>query len=132
MLLEVTLGFVVFTLLLNITAFVLIFSQFSVLNEQLLAASQNFQASNQSIAEAIVSLGSLLDDLDEVSGDLVRPPQISDILAQGLQMLMFSKMQNLFPEGAKMINNLGATQGNTWQNAETENLNQMEKAEGIE
>jgi hypothetical protein len=132
LLLEVTLGFVVFTLLLNITAFVLIFSQFSVLNEQLLAASQNFQASNQSIAEAIVSLGSLLDDLDEVSGDLVRPPQISDILAQGLQMLMFSKMQNLFPEGAKMINNLGATQGNTWQNAETENLNQMEKAEGIE
>jgi len=85
-----------------------------------MSASANFQASNEGIAEAIVSLGSLLDDLDEVSGDLVRPPQISDILGQGLQMFMISKFQDMFPQPlaagmAQMYNNEQVSNPSSWQ-----------------
>ena len=85
-----------------------------------MTASTNFQASNEGIAEAIVSLGSLLDDLDEVSGDLVRPPQISDILGQGLQMFMISKFQDMFPQNLaggmpSMFNNEQVSPLETWQ-----------------
>lgn len=91
-----------------------------------MTASANFQESNTSIAEAIVSLGSLLDDLDEVSGDLVRPPQLSDILGQGLQMFMFSKMQSMFPPDiangiGQMINNEQVSNEGTWQEVKEAN-----------
>ena len=72
--------------------------------------------SNNTIAEAIVSLGELLDDLDEVSGDLVRPPQIGDVVAQGLQMFMFSKLQGMLPpEMNSMFNNQRFSEPQTWQ-----------------
>jgi len=74
--------------------------------------------SNNTIAEAIVSLGELLDDLDEVSGDLVRPPQIGDVVAQGLQMFMFSKLQGMLPpEMNSMFNNQRFSEPETWQSA---------------
>lgn len=64
----------------------LLLARQEMLESALETASQNFQASNTSVAEAIVSLGSLLDDLDEVSGELVRPPAIGDVVAQLVQM----------------------------------------------
>ena len=128
MLSEVTLGLLVFVLVLNLFCFLLIFSYFNSIETQLITASTNFQASNEGIAEAIVSLGSLLDDLDEVSGDLVRPPQISDILGQGLQMFMISKFQDMFPQPlangiGQMINNEQVSNANTWQNVTEESNN---------
>ena len=120
MLSEVTLGLLVLLLVLNLFCFLLIFSYFNSIETQLITASTNFQASNEGIAEAIISLGSLLDDLDEVSGDLVRPPQISDILGQGLQMFMISKFQDMFPQNlaagmAPMFNNEQVSPIETWQ-----------------
>ena len=120
MLSEVTLGLLVCGLVFNLFCFLLIFSYFNSIETQLLTASTNFQASNEGIAEAIVSLGSLLDDLDEVSGDLVRPPQISDILGQGLQMFMISKFQDMFPQQLAggiptMFNNEQVSTEGTWQ-----------------
>ena len=103
---EVSLGFVVFSLIINIVCFLVLFAYISQLNEQVSTASINFQASNESIAEAIISLGSLLDDLDEVSGDLIRPPAMGDVLAQGLQMFMFSKLQGMLPPGMPAINEI--------------------------
>ena len=82
------------------------FGYISQLNQQISIASSNFQQSNESVAEAIVSLGSLLDDLDEVSGDLIRPPAVGDVLAQGLQMFMMSKLQNMLPDGMPAINEI--------------------------
>jgi len=112
----VTLGFVVIGSLLNVFCFWLIFSYFSVLESEISSASSNFQASNESIAEAIISLGTLLDDLDEVSGDLVRPPAIGDVIAQGLQMFMFQKMQGLIPpEIAPMFKDQRIPAEETWQ-----------------
>ena len=59
----------------------------------------------------------MLDDLDEVSGELVRPPQIGDIVAQGLQMFMLQKFQGMFPaEITPMFNNQRFSDGETWQN----------------
>ena len=103
---EVSLGFVIFSLIINIICFLVLFAYISQLNEQVSTASINFQASNESIAEAIISLGSLLDDLDEVSGDLIRPPAMGDVLAQGLQMFMFSKLQGMLPAGMPAINEI--------------------------
>ena len=103
---EVSLGFVIFSLIINIICFLVLFAYISQLNEQVSTASINFQASNESIAEAIISLGSLLDDLDEVSGDLIRPPAMGDVLAQGLQMFMFSKLQGMLPQGMPAINEI--------------------------
>ena len=103
---EVSLGFVIFSLIINIICFLVLFAYISQLNEQVSTASINFQASNESIAEAIISLGSLLDDLDEVSGDLIRPPAMGDVLAQGLQMFMFSKLQGMLPPGMPAINEI--------------------------
>ena len=112
----VTLGFVVFLLLVNVFCFWLIFSYFSLIQHDISSASTNFQASNESIAEAIISLGTLLDDLDEVSGDLVRPPAIGDVIAQGLQMFMFQKMQSLVPgELAPMFKDQRKVGAETWQ-----------------
>jgi hypothetical protein len=130
---QVTLGLLVLLLVLNLFGFLFIFSYFNSIETQLLTASTNFQASNEGIAEAIVSLGSLLDDLDEVSGDLVRPPQISDILGQGLQMFMISKFQDMFPQNlaagmAPMFNNEQVSNSNTWQEVkEANNLAQEEQ-----
>ena len=103
---EVSLGFVIFSLILNIVCFLIMFGYISQLNQQISIASSNFQQSNESVAEAIVSLGSLLDDLDEVSGDLIRPPAVGDVLAQGLQMFMMSKLQNMLPDGMPAINEI--------------------------
>ena len=112
----VTLGFVVIGSLLNVFCFWLIFSYFSVLESEISSASSNFQASNESIAEAIISLGTLLDDLDEVSGDLVRPPAIGDVIAQGLQMFMFQKLQGLIPpEITPMFKDQRIPAEETWQ-----------------
>ena len=113
---QVTLGFVVLTLLVNLIFFVIFFGYFSHIQEEISTASHNFQASNTAIAEAIVSLGTLLDDLDEVSGDLVRPPAIGDVLAQGLQMFMFSKLQGMLPpEISPMFNNQRIPDPEAWQ-----------------
>ena len=90
-----------------------VFSYFHQINAEMSNASLNFQQSNQSIAEAIVSLGSLLDDLDEVSGDLVRPPAMGDVLAQGLQMLMMSKFQQMLPQGMPDLGNMFKDQRET-------------------
>jgi hypothetical protein len=103
---EVSLGFVIFSLILNIVCFLIMFGYISQLNQQISIASSNFQQSNESVAEAIVSLGSLLDDLDEVSGDLIRPPAVGDVLAQGLQMFMMSKLQGMLPDGMPAINEI--------------------------
>jgi hypothetical protein len=103
---EVSLGFVIFSLILNIVCFLIMFGYITQLNQQISIASSNFQQSNESVAEAIVSLGSLLDDLDEVSGDLIRPPAVGDVLAQGLQMFMMSKLQNMLPDGMPAINEI--------------------------
>ena len=103
---EVSLGFVIFSLILNIVCFLLMFGYISQLNQEISIASSNFQQSNESVAEAIVSLGSLLDDLDEVSGDLIRPPAMGDVLAQGLQMFMMSKLQGMLPDGMPAINEI--------------------------
>ena len=103
---EVSLGFVIFSLILNIVCFLIMFGYISQLNQQISIASSNFQQSNESVAEAIVSIGSLLDDLDEVSGDLIRPPAVGDVLAQGLQMFMMSKLQNMLPDGMPAINEI--------------------------
>jgi hypothetical protein len=103
---EVSLGFVIFSLILNIVCFLIMFVYISQLNQQISIASSNFQQSNESVAEAIVSLGSLLDDLDEVSGDLIRPPAVGDVLAQGLQMFMMSKLQGMLPDGMPAINEI--------------------------
>ena len=112
----VTLGLVVLLLLVNVFCFWLVFSYFSLIQADISSASTNFQMSNDSVAEAIVSLGSLLDDLDEVSGDLVRPPAIGDVIAQGLQMFMFQKMQSLIPpEIAPMFKDQRGTGAETWQ-----------------
>jgi len=119
---EVTLGILIIGLLLNLVCFWIIFGYFAQIEHQLTSASQNFQASNESIADAIVSLGSLLDDLDEVSGDLVRPPQLSDILGQGLQMFMISKFQDMMPGVMpQMINNQQINPSESWQNVTVEN-----------
>jgi len=122
---EVTLGVLIISFLVNLLGFVILFNGLRGLYEALSTASQNFQASNESIAQAIVSLGSLLDDLDEVSGELVRPPQISDVLAQGLQMFMFSKLQGMIPNQMmggieEMINNKQSNP-DTWQKANVQN-----------
>ena len=115
--LEVILGIVVISLLLNLVCFLIFFGYFSQINEEIQTASTNFHMSNNTIAEAIVSLGELLDDLDEVSGDLVRPPQIGDVVAQGLQMMLFSKMQTMLPpEMTSMFNNQRFSEPETWQN----------------
>ena len=103
---EVSLGIVVISLILNICCFLILFAYVNRIAEEISVASVNFQASNESIAEAIVSLGSLLDDLDEVSGDLIRPPAMGDVLAQGLQMFMFSKLQGMLPQGMPAINEI--------------------------
>jgi len=109
----VLLGIVVFSLLINSVCFLVVFSYFHQINAEMSNASLNFQQSNQSIAEAIVSLGSLLDDLDEVSGDLVRPPAMGDVLAQGLQMLMMSKFQQMLPQGMPDLGNMFKDQRET-------------------
>ena len=103
---EVSLGIVVISLILNIFCFLVLFAYVNRIADEISVASANFQASNESIAEAIVSLGSLLDDLDEVSGDLIRPPAMGDVLAQGLQMFMFSKLQGMLPPGMPAINEI--------------------------
>jgi len=134
MLSEVTLGLLVFLLVLNLFCFLFIFSYFNSIESQLMTASTNFQASNDSIAQAIVSLGSLLDDLDEVSGDLVRPPQISDILGQGLQMFMISKFQDMFPAQimpnmSPMFNNEQVSTQETWQEVQKETNQDLQDAQ---
>jgi len=103
---EVSLGVVLFSLLVNSICFFIVFAYFTQINAEMAIASSNFQQSNESIAEAIVSLGSLLDDLDEVSGDLIRPPAMGDVLAQGLQMFMMSKLQGMLPDGIPPINEI--------------------------
>jgi hypothetical protein len=103
---EVSLGFVIFSFLGNMVCFWILFNYISRISAEISSASLNFQASNESIAEAIISLGSLLDDLDEVSGDLIRPPAMGDVLAQGLQMFMFSKLQGMLPPGMPAINEI--------------------------
>lgn len=114
---QVTLGFIVLGILLNLVCFFIFFGYFSQIQQEISAASTNFQLSNNSIAEAIISLGELLDDLDEVSGDLVRPPQIGDVVAQGLQMMLFSKMQTMLPpEMTNMFNNQRFSEAESWQN----------------
>ena len=114
--LEVILGIVVISLLLNLVCFLIFFGYFSQIQQEINTASTNFHMSNNTIAEAIVSLGELLDDLDEVSGDLVRPPQIGDVVAQGLQMFMFSKLQGMLPpEMNSMFNNQRFSEPETWQ-----------------
>jgi len=122
MIVEVTLGLVICGILLSLVCFWINFGYFASIETQLLTASQNFQASNEGIADAIVSLGSLLDDLDEVSGDLVRPPQLSDILGQGLQMFMISKFQDMMPGAMpQMINNQQVNPSESWQEAKEAN-----------
>jgi len=114
---QVTLGLLVIGILLNLVCFFIFFGYFSQIQQEISTASHNFQLSNNSVAEAIVSLGELLDDLDEVSGDLVRPPQIGDVVAQGLQMMLFSKMQTMLPpEMTNMFNNQRFPAEETWQN----------------
>ena len=130
----VVLGFVVFSILVEVVCFLLIFSYFNQLFVEIHTASSNFQASNDSVAEAIISLGSLLDDLDEVSGELVRPPQIGDVIAQGLQMFMFQKMQTMLPGGLgevipDMINNQRFSEPETWQDVKSKDVQEINTRE---
>ena len=112
----VILGLLVLQIVITVFCFWLFFGYFSHINQEISTASNNFQLSNQSIAEAIINLGELLDDLDEVSGELVRPPQIGDIVAQGLQMFMLQKFQGMFPaELTPMFNNQRFSDEETWQ-----------------
>ena len=118
---QVTLGFVIISLLVNLVTVFIFFGYFSQIQEEISTASTNFQMSNNTIAEAIVSLGELLDDLDEVSGDLVRPPQIGDVIAQGMQMFMFSKLQGMLPpEMTNMFNNQRFSEPEIWQEGRKE------------
>ncbi len=130
----VLLGFVVFSIVVEVVCFLLIFSYFNQLFVEIHTASSNFQASNDSVAEAIISLGSLLDDLDEVSGELVRPPQIGDVIAQGLQMFMFQKMQTMLPGGLgevipDMINNQRFSEPETWQDVKSKDVQEINTRE---
>ena len=101
--LEVVLGFCIVLVLVVLAHFLYSYIQFSRFRQELATTSSNFLLSNQSISEAIISLGTLLDDLDEVSGELVRPPAMGDVLAQLMQMWGMSKIQQWMPEQGGLL-----------------------------